>query len=116
MWSTAEIAITIMAASVPILRALLRDRKKARPQNQWLPKYRVSWTDNMELNTRSTVVIEAGHGCDTQKGKKERTQKHNTTDEEPPPETETIVRTSSVTVVFEDPEKQRPAGMPTVSE
>src|SRR3569833_2993266 len=116
MWSTAEIAITIMAASVPILRALLRDRKKARPQNQWLPKYRVSWTDNMELNTRSTVVIEAGHGCDTQKGKEEGSLSRISTDEVPPPVSGAIVRTSIVTVVFEDPEKQRPAVMPTVSE
>jgi len=61
------------------------------------------------------VVIEAGHG-DTQKAKDEGTLSRISTDKVPPPVSSAIVRTSIVTVVFEDPEKQRPTGMPTVSE
>ncbi len=108
MWSTAEVAITIMAASVPILRALLGDhtRKVVAARAQWLPKYRISWTDNLELQTRSTCVIEAGRG-DTQKGRDEGSQSRDSAEdiEKPPPVPGTIVRTSIVTVVFEDPKE-----------
>jgi len=73
MWGAAEISITIMAASVPILRALLGERgrrRKERHRNAKVEdvlsgcpsKYRYSSSDNFELQSRNTCIIEAGPG------------------------------------------------------
>jgi hypothetical protein len=128
MWSTSEIAVTIMAASVPILRALLGERRKTKkqakkfdpgsPRSQWLPKYRFGGADNFEMQSRSTTIIEATHSHHSRShsdagagrkslggrsilGSKERPE----VEERAEPMDGTIVQTSEIKVEWESPKE-----------
>lgn len=58
IWSTAESAITMMAASVPVLRSLLH--KKAKVSSQESPILKTKFTaESFTMQSQSTVVIES---------------------------------------------------------
>ena len=60
IWSTAESAITMMAASVPVLRTLLRQPQTTKPTHATSPK-RVPTSETFSMQSRSTVVIESSN-------------------------------------------------------
>lgn len=58
IWSTAESAITMMAASVPVLRSLLRQKSKSREKGSPISKEKFT-AESFTMQSQSTVVIES---------------------------------------------------------
>ena len=61
IWSTVESGITIMAASVPVLRSLLRQKQSsAKSPNPETPESKVKFAaESFTMQSQSTVVIES---------------------------------------------------------
>jgi hypothetical protein len=60
VWSTAESAVTIMAASVPVLRSLLKSKTKYKPPSPSPMGQRMKFNpQSFTMQSQSTVVIES---------------------------------------------------------
>lgn len=66
IWSTAESSITMMAASVPVLRTLLRHLPKSSKQAQTTSPKR-TFTGDTLVQSQNMVVIESSNGANREK-------------------------------------------------
>jgi len=107
MWTNAEIAVTIMAASVPILRVLLKNSHGAAPRGgAFLPQYKYTEDTGFDLQSRSTVIIESRGRRSTRASrinlgwKREEVSESRSSFEEPP--AGKVLQIHEVAVEFEE--------------